>query len=140
MFDCFTSAHSVYFEGALDTEFREKYNGVIVSARSEGGTGLFAIRKPITFWFKLPKFIKKLFPYKWIMYKSDREKMYELKFCDADNSIEMVADIKNSSYKKLTFDKETYADLKACIPVFLNKVGFKFDTIDQGSHITIIFK
>jgi hypothetical protein len=139
MFDCFTSSHSVYFEEALDTEFRKQYKGVIVNARGYGGYGHFAIRKPITFWFKLPKFIKKMFPYRWIMWKNDREKMYELCFDDPYKSIIIVADMKNHSYKQLTFDKETYEDLKENIPVFLEKIGFKFKVEKDDCCTTLIF-
>ena len=139
MFDCFTSSHSVYFEEALDTEFRKQYKGVIVNARGYGGYGHFAIRKPITFWFKLPKFIKKMFPYRWIMWKNDREKMYELCFDDPYKSIIIVADMKNPSYKQLTFDKETYEDLKENIPVFLEKIGFKFKVEKDDCCTTLIF-
>ena len=139
MFDCYTSSHSVYFDSGFNPFFREQYKGVIVNARSEGGYGHFAIRKPITFWFKLPKFIKKMFPYRWIMWKNDREKMYELCFDDPYKSIIIVADMKNPSYKQLTFDKETYEDLKENIPVFLEKIGFKFKIEKDDCCTTLIF-
>ena len=138
MYDCFTSSHSVYFEGEFDLDFYKKYKGVIVNARGDGGYGHFAIRKPASFWFKLPKFIKKLFPYDWIMIKFDSEKLFSLDFNDWDNSISIVAAMRNSSYRKLTFDKETYDDLKSCIPVFLEHVGYKFNIIDQGSCMSLI--
>ena len=139
MFDCYTSSHSVYFDSGFNPFFREQYKGVIVNARSEGGYGHFAIRKPITFWFKLPKFIKKMFPYRWIMWKNDREKMYELCFDDPYKSIIIVADMKNPSYQQLTFDKETYEDLKENIPVFLEKIGFKFKVEKDDCCTTLIF-
>jgi hypothetical protein len=140
MYDCFTSSHSVYFEGEFDLDFYKKYKGVTVNARCDGGYGHFAIRKPATFWFKLPKFIKKLFPYKWVMWKSDSEKLFSLDFNDWDNSISIVAAMHNSSYRKLTFDKETYDDLKSCIPIFLEHVGYKFNIVDQGSCMSLVFE
>ena len=140
MFDCFTSSHSVYFEGALDLEFRKQYKGVIVNARGEGGYGHFAIRKPSTFWFKLPKFIRKMFPYKWIMWKNDREKMNYLYFNDYDRSINIAAEMINRSYRKLTFDKETYEDLKSCIPPFLEHVGYKFTEEIEGDILSLKFE
>lgn len=140
MFDCFTSSHSVYFEEALDTEFRKQYKGVIVNARSEGGYGHFAIRKPITFWFKLPKFIKKMFPYKWILWKNDREKMYRLCFDGPYKSVIIDADMMNPSYKQLTFDKETYEDLKENIPAFLLYVGYKFSVETEDDIMTLHFE
>ena len=140
MYDCFTSSHSVYFNGEFDLDFYKKYKGVVVNAGCDGGYGYFAIRKPATFWFKLPKFIKKLFPYKWVMWKNDSEKLFSLDFNDWDNSISIVAAMRNSSYRKLTFDKETYDDLKDCIPVFLEHVGYKFNIIDQGSCMSLIFE
>lgn len=140
MFDCFTSSYSVYFEGALDTEFRKQYKGVIVNARGYGSYGHFAIRKPITFWFKLPKFIKKMFPYKWILWKNDREKMYKLCFNDPYKSVIIDADMMNSSYKQLTFDKETYEDLKENIPTFLEKVGYKFSVETEDDIMTLHFE
>lgn len=140
MINCYTSTHSVYFEGGFNPSFRNQYKGVIVNARSEGGYGHFAIRKPITFWFKLPKFIKHLFPYKWVMLKNDREKMYKLCFDDPYKSIIIDADMMNPSYKQLTFDKETYEDLKGSIPVFLKKVGFKFKIEKDDSCTTLVFE
>lgn len=139
MYNCFTSSHSVYFEGELDMDFYKQYKGVVVNARVGDNYGHFAIRKPVTFWFKLPKFIKKLFPYKWIMIKNDSEKLFSIDFNDWDNSISIVAAMHNSSYRKLTFDKETYEDLKACIPTFLESVGFKFKMCDQVSCFSLIF-
>lgn len=140
MFDCFTSSHSVYFEEAFDTEFRKQYKGVIVNARGEGGYGHFAIRKPITFWFKLPKFIKRMFPYKWIMLKNDTEKMFSLRFNDYDRSITITAAMINNSYRKLTFDKATYEDLKFCIPSFLKHVGYKFTTEVEEDSLKLVFE
>lgn len=139
MFDCLTSSFSVYMEGAYDYDFHKLYNGVVVNARSEGGYGHFAIRKHRTFWFKLPKFLKKIFPYRWIMWKNDREKMYELHFNDSDRSIRIVADMKNPSSKRLTFDKDTYQDLKDHIPDFLENIGYMFYTIEEEGHLTLIF-
>ena len=104
LYDCKTSAYSVYFQGPYDTEFREQYKGVIVNARGYGGYGHFAIRKPVRkFRKRLPKFLRKLFPSPCIMWKNDREKMYELHFQDADKSISIIADMKNPSWQKLTF-------------------------------------
>lgn len=140
MFDCFTSSHSVYFEEALDTEFRKQYKGVIVNARGYGGYGHFAIRKPITFWSKLPKFIRKMFPYKWIMWKKDKERMYSLYFNDYDRSVNIVAAMTNTSYRKLTFDKATYKDLKSCIPAFLLYVGYKFTSGIEEGCLTLNFE
>ena len=140
MFDCFTSSHSVYFEGPLDTEFRRQYKGVIVNARGYGGHGHFAIRKPVTFRSKLPKFIRKMFPYRWVMWKNDREQLFSLYFNDHDRSVNIVAAMCNPSYRKLTFDKETYEDLKACIPVFLQKVGYKFTTETDHEVLTLVFE
>ena len=140
MFDCFTSSHSVYFEEALDTEFRKQYKGVIVNARGYGGYGHFAIRKPITFWFKLPKFIRKMFPYRWVMWKKDTEKMDSLLFCDVNKSINIFADMKNKSYRTLFFDKATYEDLKEHIPSFLEHVGYKFTTEVEEDSLTLVFE
>lgn len=140
MLNCYTSTHSVYFEGGFHPSFRKRYNGVIVNARSEGGYGHFAIRKPITFWFKLPKFIKKMFPYKWIMWKNDREKMYKLCFDGPYKSVIIDADMRNSSYRQLTFDKETYEDLKENIPTFLEKVGYKFSVETEDDIMTLHFE
>ena len=140
MFDCFTSSRSVYFEGAFDAEFRKQYKGVIVNARAEGGYGHFAIRKPVTIWSKLPKFIKKRFPYKCIMWKNDREKMYCLYFNDYDRSVNIVASMCNPSFRKLTFDKATYKDLKSCIPAFLLYVGYKFTSGIEEGCLTLNFE
>lgn len=140
MLNCYTSSHSVYFEGGFNPAFRKHYNGVIVNARSESGYGHFAIRKPITFWFKLPKFIKKMFPYKWIMWKNDREKMYELCFDGPYKSVIIDADMRNSSYRQLTFDKKTYEDLKKNIPIFLEKVGYKFSVETEDDIMTLHFE
>ena len=140
MFDCWTSSHSVYFEEAFDFEFRQQYKGVIVNARGYGGYGHFAIRKPITFWSKLPKFLRKLFPYRWIMLKFDREEMSRLSFIDANRSINLFGYIKNRSYRTLTFDKKTYEDLKSCIPVFLKHVGYKFTTEEEEGHLVLVFE
>lgn len=126
MFDCFTSSHSVYFEGAFDGEFR----------------------KPIPFWFKLFRFIKKVFhykkmlPYKWghIMWKNDREKMDMLYFCDINRTINIFAEMKNPSYRTLFFDKATYEDLKSCIPPFLEHVGYKFNSETDESGLTLDFE
>ena len=140
MLNCYTSSHSVYFEGGFNSSFQDRYNGVIVNVRSEGGYGHFAIRKPITFWFKLPKFIRKMFPYKWIMWKNDREKMYELCFDGPYKSVIIDADMRNSSYRQLTFDKETYEDLKKNIPIFLEKVGYKFSVETEDDIMTLHFE
>ena len=140
MYDCFTSSHSVYFEEAFDSEFREQYKGVIVNAQNYSEYGHFAIRKPITFWSKLPKFIKKIFPYKYIMLKNEKEKMYSLSFCDNNRSISITGDIKNPSFRTLTFDKHTYEDLKSCIPPFLQSVSYKFETKVNDDVMTLIFE
>lgn len=140
MLNCYTSSRSVYFEGGFNPSFQNRYNGVIVNARSEGGYGHFAIRKPITFWFKLPKFIRKMFPYKWIMWKNDREKMYSLCFDDPYKSIIIDADMRNHSSKQLTFDKKTYEDLKKNIPIFLEMVGYKFKIEKDDCCTTLIFE
>ena len=138
--NCFTSTHSVYFEGGFNPEFHKKYKGVLVNARNDAGYGHFAIRKPVTFWFKLPKFIKKMFPYKWVMWKKDTEKMYSLWFNDYEKSINIIADMHNSSYNKLTFDKATYEDLKKCIPSFLEHVGYKFNTNVEDGNLMLVFE
>ena len=140
MLDCHVSTHSVYFEGGFNPEFHKRYKGVLVNARSEGGYGHFAIRKPITFWFKLPKFIKKMFPYKWVMWKKDTEKMYSLIFVDSEKFIHIDADMKNNSYRTLTFDKDTYEDLKSCIPAFLESVGYKFTKNVGDNGLTLNFE
>ena len=140
MLDCYVSTHSAYFEGGFYPSFHEKYKGVIVDARGEGGYGHFAIRKPVTFWFKLPKFIKKMFPYKWVMLKNDSEKMHSLIFVDSKKYIHIDADMNNSSYRTLTFDKDTYEDLKSCIPVFLESVGYKFTKNVGDNGLTLNFE
>lgn len=140
MMDCKTSGFSVYYEGEFDSEFHKHYNGVIVNARGYGGYGHFAIRKPVTFWFKLPKFIKRMFPYKWVMWKNDREKMHALHFKDADHSISIDADMKNPSFRCLAFDRNTYEDLKENIPEFLGMVGYSFDTTVEEGGLTLTFK
>lgn len=140
MMDCKTSEFAVYYEGGFDSLFQKHYNGVIVNARGDGGYGHFAIRKPVTFWFKLPKFIKRMFPYKWIMWKNDREKMYSLCFDDVYHSIIIDADMKNGSFRQLSFDKNTYQDLKEHIPEFLEMVGYTFDTVVEEDGLTLEFK
>ena len=139
-FECLVSTHSVYFEEGFNPEFRKRYKGVLVNARGEGGYGHFAIRKPITFWFKLPKFIRKMFPYKWIMWKKDTEKMFYLYFNDYDRSVNITAAMTNPSYRKLTFDKATYEDLKSCIPPFLKHVGYKFTEEIEGDILSLKFE
>ena len=140
MYDCFTSSHSVYFVEAVDLDFREQYKGVVVNAHNDSGYGHFAIRKPITFWFKLPKFIKHMFPYRWIMYKNEKEKMDSLCFDDQFKAIIIDGDIKNKSYRNLFFDKKTYEDLKACIPAFLEHVGYKFRIEKDYNVTTLMFE
>jgi len=140
MLDCYVSTHSAYFEGGFNPSFHKKYKGVIVNARGYGGYGHFAIRKPITFWFKFPKFIKKMFPYRWIMWKKDRERMYSLYFNDYDRSVNIVAAMTNPSYRKLSFDKATYKDLKSCIPAFLFYVGYKFSVETEDDIMTLHFE
>ena len=140
MMDCKTSDFSVYFEGGFDTGFHKHYNGVIVNARGHGGYGHFAIRKPVTFWFKLPRFIKMMFPYKWVMLKNDREKMHSLSFNDTNRSITIFGDMKNHSFRCLIFDKNTYKDLKEHIPEFLEMVGYSFNTVLEEGGFTLEFK
>lgn len=138
MMDCKTCAFSVYYEGGYDFEFRKQYKGVIVNARGYGGYGHFAIRKPIAKYHNLlPKFIRKMLSGNSIMWKNDREKMHELIFTDSEKSIEIVADMKNPSCKKLTFDKNTYLDLKEHLPKFLEMVGYTFDTVEEEGCITL---
>lgn len=139
-FNSYLTGTCAYLEGEFFPGFQKRYKGVIVNARGYGGYGHFAIRKPITFWFKLPKFIKRLFPYRWIMWKNDREKMYELIFMDSSRTIEIVADMKNASCKKLTFDKDTYNDLKEHIPELLELVGYDFDTVMDEDRLTLKIK
>ena len=134
------SLYAVYFEGGFHPEFRKRYKGVIVNAAIEAGYGHFAIRKPITFWFRLPNFIQKMFPYKWIMWKNSREKMDSLSFCDSDRSISISGDMKNPTYRTLTFSKNTYEDLKYNIPPFLQSVDYKFETKVKGDVMTLIFE
>ena len=141
MLDCKTSSHSVYYEGGFSPEFRARYKGVVVNARGYGGYGHFAIRKPIVKYRNwLPKFVRKKFPSKCVMWKNDREKMYELHFVDSDKSISIVADMKNPSLKKLTFDKGTYMNLKEHIPEFLETVGYTFDTVEEDGHLILKIK
>ena len=137
--DCKVSSYSAYFEGAFHGGLWEQYKGVIVNARNDKGYGHFAIRKPHTFWFKLPKFIKNLFPYKWVMVKNDREKMHQLYFNDSDRSINIVAEMLNLSYRKLTFDKKTYEDLKENVPTFLREVGYNYLSKQDGDILTLDF-
>lgn len=140
MLDCHVSTHSAYFEDGFNPSFHKQYKGIIVNARGEGGYGHFAIRKPVTFWFKLPKFLKKMFPYKYIMWKKDTEKMDCLSFHDDNRSINLFGEIKNPSYKTLTFDKDTYEDLKDCIPTFLESVGYKFTKNVGDNGLTLTFE
>lgn len=42
MYDCFTSSYSVYFEEAVDLDFREQYKGVVVNAHNDSGYGYFS--------------------------------------------------------------------------------------------------
>ena len=138
--DCKTGDFSVYYEGGFDPEFRKLYKGVIVNARGYGGYGHFAIRKPFTFRSKLPKFIRRMLPCKSIMWKNDREKMHALHFRDADKSITIDADMKNPSSRRLTFDSNTYRDLREHIPEFLEMVGYSFDTVAEEGCLTLEFK
>ena len=139
-FDSYITSHCAYFKDGFDYGFQKNYKGVIVNGINDFNEGHFAIRKPITFWFKLPKFIQKMFPYRWIMYKNRIEKMYQLIFKDSEYSIEMIADLKNPSYKKLTFDFDTYWDLKENLPDFLKTVGFKFNETDSEDNLVIEFE
>ena len=138
--DSKTSEYSVYYEGGYDIEFRRHYTGVVVNARGVGGYGHFAIRKPVTFRSKLPKFIRRMSPCKSIMWKNDREKMHALHFRDADRSITIDADMKNPTSRHLTFDRNTYWDLREHIPEFLEMVGYSFDTVAEEGCLTLEFK
>ena len=129
MFDCFTSSHSVYFEEGFDLEFREQYKGVIVNARGYYGHGHFAIRKP-----EMEPNVK------WIMWKNDRERLHHLYFNDRGLSIRIDAEMDNPSSRELTFDKDTYEDLKACIPPFLKYVKYKFTTESTDDGLTLTFE
>ncbi len=140
MMECKAGNFTIYFEGAFPGCFRDVYRGVVVNARGYGGHGHFAIRKPITFWSKLPKFIKRMFPYECIMWKNDREKLHRLFFNDHDRGISIDAEMVNRSYRKLTFDKYTYDELKANIPVFLKEVGYKFETEVEDDVLTLVFE
>ena len=81
-----------------------------------------------------------MFPYKWIMWKNDREKMYELCFDGPYKSVIIDADMRNSSYRQLTFDKKTYEDLKENIPIFFEKVGYKFSVETEDDIMTLHFE
>ena len=140
MMECKAGNFSIYFEGAFPGCFRDVYSGVVVNARGYWGHGHFAIRKPITFWSRLPKFIKKMFPYRCIMWKNDREKLHRLFFNDHDRSISIDAEMVNPSYRKLTFDKYTYEELKENIPVFLKEVGYKFETEVKDDVLSLFFE
>ena len=141
-FGTYITPFCAYFEEGFHPLFQDKYNGVIVNAINDFGEGHFAIRKPRDrFYESLPKFIKKLFPRKSVMYKNRSEKLYQLRFCDEEFTIEIVADMKNPSCKKLNFDMDTYLDLKHTLPDFLEKVGFKFDVAyDKGSNMSLVFE
>ena len=138
--ECKAAHFSIYFEGQFPGYFQRVYKGVVVNARGYWGYGHFAIRKPITFWFNLPRFIKRLFPYKWVMWKNDREKLNRLFFNDHDRSISIDAEMTNPSCRKLTFDKNTYNELKENIPDFLKEVGYKFKTDVKDDVMTLIFE
>ena len=140
MIECKAGHYSIYFEGGFPGYFRDVYNGVVVNARGYRGHGHFAIRKPNTFWCRLPKFLKRLFPYRWVIWKNDREKMYRLIFNDRDRSISIDAEMKNSSCRLLTFDRHTYSELKENIPVFLKEVGYKFETVVKDDVMTLVFE
>ena len=140
MMECKAGNFSIYFEGAFPGLFRDVYSGVVVNARGYGGHGHFAIRKPITFRSKLPKFIRKMLPYKCIMWKNDREKLHCLFFNDHERSISIDAEMVNPSYRKLTFGKYTYDELKMNIPVFLKEVGYKYETVIKDDVMTLIFE
>lgn len=129
MFDCFTSSHSVYFEGEFSPFFRKMYKGVIVNARGYDGHGHFAIRKPE----EVPNNT-------WIMWKNDRERLHHLYFYDRGLSIRIDAEMDNPSSRELTFDKDTYEDLKACIPPFLKRVKYKFTTESTDDGLTLTFE
>ena len=128
------SPHAAYFEEGFNPGFREKYKGVIVNACHDSGYGHFAIRKPTR------RVKGKLCTKVWVMWKNRRERWYGLSFSDAGHSIEIDADMKNPSSKKLKFDKDTYEDLKEHIPEFLEMIGFKFETCTSESGITLKIK
>ena len=48
--------------------------------------------------------------------------------------------MRNSSYRQLTFDKKTYEDLKENIPIFLEKVGYKFSVETEDDIMTLHFE
>lgn len=131
--NCVTSTHSVYFEGGFNPGFRSKYKGVIVNACHDSGYGHFAIRKTTR------KVKGKTSPKDWVIWKRRSEKWYGLRFSDAGHSIEIDADMdmKNPSCKKLKFDKDTYEDLKKHIPVFLEMIGFPFETCTSEGSLTL---
>ena len=140
MMECKAGNFSIYFEGAFPGVFRDVYKGVVVNARGYGGHGHFAIRKPKkNFRSKLPKCIRKLFPYKWVMWKNDRERLHRLYFNNHDRSISIDAEMVNRSYRKLTFDKYTYDELQENIPAFLKEVGYKFETEVKDEIMTLFF-
>ena len=128
------SPYAAYFEEGFNPGFREKYKGVIVNACHDSGYGHFAIRKTTR------KVKGKTSPKDWVIWKRRSEKWYGLRFSDADHSIEIDADMKNPSSKKLKFDKDTYEDLKEHIPEFLERIGFKFETCTSESGITLKIK
>ena len=66
--------------------------------------------------------------------------MYELCFDGPYKSVIIDADMRNSSYRQLTFDKETYEDLKENIPAFLEKVGYKFSVETEDDIMTLHFE
>lgn len=141
LFDCKASAYSVYFEGGFDPDFRKRYKGVLVNGRGYGGYGHFAIRKPMSkFRNLLPKFVRKLFPIRSVIWKRDCEKMYVVIFDNAEKSIEVVADFKIPLCKKLGFDGNTYLDLKAHVPEFLEMVGYTFETVEKEGRLTLKIK
>ena len=134
LYDCKTSDYSVYFEGAFDASFRMRYRGVVVNACNDSGYGHFAIRKPAR------KVNGTVSPKHWVMWKNRRERWYGLSFCDAGHSIEIDADMKNRSSKKLKFGKNTYEDLKDQLPVFLEMIGFQFETCTVEGGVTLKIK
>lgn len=129
MIECRAGNYSIYFEGGFPGYFRDVYKGVVVNAHGYDGHGHFAIRKP------------EMEPNdKWIMWKNDRERLHHLYFDDRDFSIRIDAEMDNPSSRELPFDKDTYEDLKACIPPFLKYVKYKFTAESTDDGLTLTFE
>ena len=48
--------------------------------------------------------------------------------------------MKNRSFRKLTFDKYTYDELKMNIPTFLKEVDYKFETEVKDDVTILVFE